>query len=108
MATWCATCKAEKAELLQIQQQYESQVEIISISSDPSYDSNSRLINYAEEHGITWTVMRDTDKITGVYNVYNIPAFFLIDQNQNIVWKQTTGTLASFETLSEQIDLLLV
>jgi len=108
MATWCGTCKAEKAELSQIQQQYESEVVILSISSDPSYDSNSRLDNYRIEHGITWTIMRDTDKITGVYNVYNIPAFFIIDQNQNITWKQTTGTLASFETLSEQIDLLLI
>jgi len=107
MATWCPTCREETVELEKISQSYGKQVVIISISSDPSYDSTARLATYVLDHDISWSVCRDTEGVTSAYGVGFIPSLFLIDQQQKIRWNQGSGDLASYETLSEQIAQLL-
>ena len=105
MATWCPVCREETTELLKLSQRYRNQVIIITISTDPNYDTVNWLNAYVEAHGISWSVCRDTQDVNQTYEIDAIPSLVLIDQHQNISWRNTGW--ANSDTLSEQIAQLL-
>jgi len=105
MATWCPVCREETTELLKLSQRYRDQVIIITISTDPNYDTVNRLNTYVEAYGISWSVCRDTQDVNKKYEIDAIPSLILIDQHQNINWRNS-GWVNS-DTLSEPIAQLL-
>lgn len=105
MATWCPVCREETTELLKLSQRYRNQVIIITISTDPNYDTVNRLNTYVEAYGISWSVCRDTQDVNKKYEIDAIPSLILIDQHQNISWRNS-GWVNS-DTLSEPIARLL-
>ncbi|MFX0122231.1 MAG: TlpA family protein disulfide reductase [Candidatus Hodarchaeota archaeon] len=81
MATWCSPCKTQVGELKTLHTDYPS-VQIISVTTDPSYDSISRLTQYVNDNGISWTVGRDINK-TGEskFSVTLLPTVAFIDSS---------------------------
>jgi len=61
MATWCGPCKTQLGELASLQSNFPD-VQILSVSVDPDFDSISKLTQYKSDNGITWIVGRDTTK----------------------------------------------
>jgi len=63
METRCSSCKAEVTQLKEVHNNYHDYIVIISISIDPTYDTNQRLLQFMNETGITWAVTRGTDTV---------------------------------------------
>ncbi len=81
MATWCSHCSDQVSELKKVRSQFSNDsLIIVSISSDPGYDTDSKLIQFAASEGIDWYLARDTANVTQAYNVSNIPTTFLVDR----------------------------
>lgn len=78
-ATWCGPCVSEIEHLKAIYDEYpEDKLVIISISVDPQ-DANDDLRDFAQQHGVVWTVARDTDLVSSKYGVSPIPQLSIID-----------------------------
>ncbi len=86
-ATWCAPCRQATPYLKKLHKEFEGKpVEIIGINLD--YDkSNDFIVNFAKKKGITYTILKGDQQISGKFKVRGIPAFFLIDKQGNIKMK---------------------
>lgn len=84
MATWCAPCKTQVVELKSLQSSF-SNVQIISVTIDPSSDSISKLTQYKNDNGMTWTVGRDINQ-TGkeAFSATLIPTVAFINSAGNL------------------------
>lgn len=92
-------------QLKEIHNKYHDYVVIISISIDPTYDTNQQLLQFMNETGITWTVTKGTNKVKSDYNIKTAPTIILIDRSGYIRFKHTGEITA--ETLSAEIVKLL-
>jgi rhodanese-related sulfurtransferase/cytochrome oxidase Cu insertion factor (SCO1/SenC/PrrC family) len=105
MATWCGICERQIPEYNVLRDNFGDQVVLISISVDPSSDSDEGLRNYIDQFDAPWTWASDTANIADQYNVQRIPTTFIIDTN-GYVWAQYVGFIDS-ETLGVEIEQLL-
>lgn len=86
--TWCAPCKEEMPLIAKLYEKYKNdkRVKIISIACDKKFDVWKK---YITEHSEPWTqyiITPEGDKILdGVYHVFGIPRFMLIDKNGIII-----------------------
>jgi peroxiredoxin len=105
-ASWCGPCKPQMAELKEIRSTYlEDEVAIISVSFDPSTDTDDALNRLAKEVGATWTLARDTIGISDKYEVNIAPTIFLIDKAFTIRFAHSGLTRS--KVLTPEIDQLL-
>ena len=102
--TYCEPCKAEIGELKRLKSRFGAQVVIISISIY-SGDTDDVLRDYAEEHGITWRVARDTANLADAYGVSAVPTLVIIDKEGYIRHKHVGFT--SYEALENEVMELL-
>jgi thiol-disulfide isomerase/thioredoxin len=89
MATWCGPCATEIEHLKTVRNQYSSSnVVIVSVDVDPS-ETDPLLISYANEKGITWTIVRDVSDVSSQpgYDVSGIPTIVILDQNGFITYR---------------------
>lgn len=104
MATWCAPCKIQIAELKKLDSSYPS-VRILSISVDED-DSISTLSDYKAENGMTWTVGRDlSQKAINIYtppgNPQQIPTLAFI--NSEGILRQVYQGIVNYDTLVDWV-----
>ncbi|MBS7623592.1 TlpA family protein disulfide reductase [Candidatus Bathyarchaeota archaeon] len=105
-ATWCSPCKPQMAELKEIRSRYsQEQLVIVSVSFDPSMDTDDVLRSLASNFSAEWTIARDTVGISNKYGVNIGPTIFLIDRSGAI--RYTHPGLTSSERLTPEIDQLL-
>ncbi len=79
-ATWCPYCVAEIPDLNAFYNKHQDKdVKVIDVDIQ---ESAAKVTAFAQKHNIKYTVLLDSDgKVANKYNVYGIPANFIIDEN---------------------------
>ncbi|MDR2853718.1 MAG: AhpC/TSA family protein [Prevotellaceae bacterium] len=103
-ASWCVHCIKEIPNLTLLNEKYKDKdLVIISISTDTN---NKQWGNAIAKNKMTWLQLidnpEDSKNVAKLYDVYAIPATFLIDHNGNIMAKDVRGN-----ELIKLIDKLL-
>ncbi|MDN4526451.1 thiol-disulfide oxidoreductase ResA [Fictibacillus fluitans] len=82
--SWCEPCKREMPLLQSMYSKYHNRgFEILSVNSQ---ESNLAVKNYAQKYHLSFPVLLDLENQAGrAYNVYKLPASFLIDSNGKVV-----------------------
>ena len=105
-ASWCSPCKPEMAELKEIRTTYpQEQLTIISVSFDPSMDTDDVLRSLAANVSADWILARDTVGASDKYGVSIAPTIFLIDRSGGIRYSHTGLTRSKI--LTPEINQLL-
>lgn len=102
--TRCSSCRTEITQLKAVSEKYHD-VTILSISIDPSYDTDQQLLQFMNQTGITWTVARGTESMKNDYAIQVSPTIIIIDRSGYIQFKRA-GEVTQ-EELSQQIEELL-
>ncbi|MCW4033552.1 MAG: TlpA family protein disulfide reductase [Candidatus Bathyarchaeota archaeon] len=105
MATWCKPCRIQMKELVEVWQEYEGEIVIISVAIDPTETDEELKAFFQEFEGATWILAKDAPELTQFHEVVVIPTLVIIDQNGNIVLKHP-GVIDS-STLIEEIEKLI-
>jgi thiol-disulfide isomerase/thioredoxin len=85
-ATWCPPCREEIPELIALQTQYASQLQIVGISVDEG--APERVKQFAKRMGINYPIVMATDELVGKFGgVPALPTSFVIDRDAKIVQK---------------------
>ncbi|MFQ6086318.1 MAG: TlpA family protein disulfide reductase, partial [Candidatus Bathyarchaeia archaeon] len=105
MATWCGPCLVEINHLAVVHERFGDQIAIISVSVSPSSDTDAKLLEYAKDHDISWTVARDTVGLGDAFRVTVIPTIVIIDQRGDQKFRHE-GVVPE-AILSSEIDELL-
>ncbi|MDR0811349.1 MAG: AhpC/TSA family protein [Paludibacter sp.] len=89
-ASWCKPCIKEMPNLALLNEKYkEKGLEIVSISTDTDA---KQWKNAIDRQKMSWLQVIDSKSITAqMYDVYAIPATFLIDSKGNIIAKDVRG-----------------
>jgi thiol-disulfide isomerase/thioredoxin len=106
MATWCAPCEMEFDHLKEIRAAYpSSEVAIYSIDVD-ARETESMLVTYSSEMGLTWDILRDTEGISSApgYEASNIPTLVVVNKDGYIAGREIGVTDA--DDLMAMIDQL--
>lgn len=106
--TYCTYCIPEISELAKVYVHYSSNdVVILSIDVDPYHDTVPILQQFREAHNISWAIAQDTAGVSDDYTIIGTPTTVIIDQEGFISPHGPFIGLASFSTLSREIDSLL-
>lgn len=105
MATWCNLCYVQNGYTKLVQKQFPNELTIISISTDPSFDTEEVLKDYLQEECITWPQVRDTTGLWAEYGITGLPTLILVDEEGKIV-KRYVGVTTD-EVLIGEIRKLL-
>jgi peroxiredoxin len=107
-ATWCAPCKASTRELEKLHEKYKARgVVIMGVSMDTGKSAAEQVREFAGKNGLTYRMLMDDGRMSKAYAVRNIPAAFILDQQQKIL-KIYPGYLPGLGTMIErELDGLL-
>lgn len=99
-ATWCGYCRIEMPEMEDAHQKYQDQgVVILALNVQESY---SRVKQFIEEEGFTFSVWLDSDgSVAKAYRVSGLPTTFFID-GDGVLQHRQLGQLTR-ETLLDGI-----
>ena len=88
-ASWCGPCKKEFPELVTLQKEHKAKgFQVISVGVDRE---EGRSLEFAKGFEAPWGVIADAEnELMGKFNVYSMPATFLIDR-QGVVRFYDTG-----------------
>jgi peroxiredoxin len=112
----CGYCDDQFLELEEIYQSYSrDNVEIISISIDPTYDTIDRLKEFKTgpnqysslDYEISWILTRDTSDVSTKYGINAAPTTVIIDKEGFISPNSPFIGLTDASQLSGEIDMLL-
>ena len=106
-ATWCGPCRSEIPDLKALVEVYGENLVIVSISTDPSYDTVSTLEQFKADNGMTWRIARDTAGVSDNYGIQYIPTLFIIDREGYVRYIHI-GTTASSILINELNTLIQV
>ncbi len=85
-ATWCGPCRREIPELIDLQKQYASSIQIIGISVDD--DPPERVKAFADRAGINYPIIMATQEIVRAYGgVPALPTTFILNKDTGVVAK---------------------
>jgi thiol-disulfide isomerase/thioredoxin len=85
-ATWCPPCREEIPELIALQKQYGSNLQIVGISEDD--DPAANVLKFANQHGINYPIVMATPEVIAAYGgVPALPTTFVIDTQGRVVQK---------------------
>lgn len=103
-ASWCAPCRKEMPNLVNLYNKYKDKgFEIVGISLDMDKDSWTTAIN---KMGMVWPQMSDLkgwqSELAKPYQITSIPFTMLIDQNGNVIGKRL-----SLVELDKELEKLL-
>ncbi|NHJ06192.1 MAG: TlpA family protein disulfide reductase, partial [Candidatus Heimdallarchaeota archaeon] len=105
-ATWCDPCKTAMVELAELRHSYSAQqLVMISIGTDPAYDSEASLEAFAVTYNMNWKIVIDTIGLSDYYQITNIPTIYIFDKNLNVAYRNV-GVVGS-TLLEGVIDPLL-
>jgi peroxiredoxin len=112
----CGYCDDQLLELEEIYQSYShDNVQIISISIDPTYDTVDRLKEFKTgpnqysslDYQISWILTRDTDDVSTKYGINAAPTTVMIDKQGFMSTHIPFIGLTDASQLSSEIDMLL-
>lgn len=85
-ATWCGPCRAETADLIELQNKYKDSLQIIGLAVD--VDDTSEVQSFVESSGINYPVAVAPIEVRMQYGgITALPTSFLIDPEGRIVQK---------------------
>jgi peroxiredoxin len=103
-ATWCVTCEKEVPDLKILYKKYKgSSFELLAASVDEA--APSAVASFAAKKKLPWRVVFATTKSVKNYNVFGLPAKFLIDQDGKLYKTYQPDT--AIEEIDADIDALL-
>ncbi len=101
-ASWCATCKAELPEVLELQRSKQGQLDFIGVSVD---EETAKAEGYAQEAKLPYPNVLDPNlRVADLFKVKGTPSFVLIDRNGEVKQVSTAidGPLLSAIALAVQ------
>jgi len=107
MATWCGPCRASMPSLVSIYEELGDQFQLISISVDPTHDTEEVLGAWAEEHGADWIHARDLadPPVSREFEVTGVPTFYVIDKTGDVRFRHV-GMPAELTLKTEILSLV--
>ncbi|MEO6526402.1 MAG: TlpA disulfide reductase family protein [Gemmatimonadaceae bacterium] len=90
-ATWCEPCKVEMPSIEKLHREFDARgLAVVAVSVDDP-GSESRILDYAKELGLTFEVLHDPAKLTvGNYQITGYPETFVIARD-GIIRKKVIG-----------------
>jgi thiol-disulfide isomerase/thioredoxin len=83
-ATWCGPCREEIPYLIQLQEHYSDQLQVIGISADEG--DTDQVKAFAKSMGINYPIVMQTPEINRQFpGVFALPTTFLIDRETRII-----------------------
>ncbi|MBQ8202292.1 MAG: TlpA family protein disulfide reductase [Clostridia bacterium] len=101
-ATWCGPCEMEFPYLEEAYQQYKDDVEVIAVSCEAS-DTDNDLAAYAESHGLTFPIARDTANLAMQFYAASIPTSVVIDRFGTVCFIES-GAQTSTDAFARLFD----
>jgi len=85
-ATWCGPCRAEIPDLVELQNKYKDQLQVIGIVVDD--DDEEAIRKFAEKFGINYPIAIATDEMRNEYGgIPALPTSFVLDGEGRVVQK---------------------
>ena len=85
-ATWCGPCRAEIPDLVELQNKYKDQLQIIGLVVDD--EDREAIKKFVDESGINYPVAIATDELRAQYGgIAALPTSFLLDAQGRVVQK---------------------
>ncbi len=88
-ATWCPPCKAEIPHLVNLQNKYKNNFQVISVLLEQG-KSTSQLKEFIKEYNINYTIVNSNENYNiakAIGGVKSIPTMFIINKNGKIMEK---------------------
>lgn len=85
-ATWCGPCRSEVPDLVELQDKYKDQLQVIGLVVDD--DDEDAVKKFAEKYGINYPIAIATDEMRTEYGgIPALPTSFMLDQEGRVVQK---------------------
>lgn len=85
-ATWCGPCRAEVPDLVELQNKYKDQLQVIGLVVDD--DDEDAVKKFADKYGINYPIGLATDEIRTEYGgIPALPTSFVLDEEGRVVQK---------------------
>lgn len=85
-ATWCGPCRSEVPDLVELQDRYKDQLQVIGLVVDD--DDEDAVKKFAEKYGINYPIAIATDEMRTEYGgIPALPTSFMLDQEGRVVQK---------------------
>ena len=85
-ATWCGPCRAEIADLVDLQKRYSDKLEIIALATQE--DDSDEVRRFVQHSGINYRVAMASDDVVREYGgIAALPTSFVIDAQGRVVQK---------------------
>ena len=81
MMTTCGACAKQEIYLRELRSSFGSDVIMVTISVNPSHDTEALLRSHRDESLPGWIALRDTVQIHEAYSVKATPTIVIIDEN---------------------------
>jgi len=104
-ATWCGPCRSEFPSMEEAYKQYQDQIEIIALSSEPT-DTHDVLAAFVAEMGLTFKVGQDTPNLSAKFGVTGIPTSVIVDRNGVICYIES-GAVTSTDIFTRLFDVFV-
>lgn len=99
-ATWCPPCRASIPAVEKLYEEYKDNDSVCFLGINLNEDKDT-VAKFAEQQGITYTVLLSNNKVITDYNIRSIPTFFIIDKKGEVA-KKYSGYGPGFEEKWEQ------
>lgn len=104
MVTTCGACAIQEIYLRELRSSFGSDVVTVTMSVNPSHDSETLLRSHRDESLPGWISVRDTGQINEAYSVEATPTILIIDENGYIRYRHrgitdSTTLIAEVESL---------
>ena len=100
-ASWCGPCRKEAPQVVKVAGNYGSAINVVGINAGESIGTAKRA---AEQMGITWPVVMDTDGVIQArYKVSGIPLVVILDQ-KGLVRHRNNGVPSDIHRLLDGLS----
>ncbi|HWI53387.1 MAG TPA: TlpA disulfide reductase family protein [Symbiobacteriaceae bacterium] len=91
-ATWCPPCRQEMPDLQTLQGETGERVKVLAVGGDES-ESAERLLAFAKDQKLTFTVVHDRGEGLMEYRVIALPTTFVVDQH-GVIREKIQGAIS--------------
>jgi len=109
-ATYCEPCKVEVLHIKEVYHQLGDKVNVLTISTDPSTDSLTKIMKFRNQFEATWTFGLDSNyTLHDKFNVTTLPSLLLFNQNGTLVkmWEDVTSVSTIYAELHNQFGMVV-